>query len=323
MSGYEVYRSTSAGGTFSNVSGDSWSTGSFVASKLVGTCSNGTCTWTDSGLTKGQTYFYKVAAFDGDGYNSTSSDASAGTEVPSDTGGAVLIGGGSSSSSNQPTPTSTVSATTTVTSTSSVTSPTTTCTTCGMAVKVTIKISLKVGDRGDDIKTLQTWLAQDKIIYPEGLITGYFGPATKRAVIKFQEKYTNDVLRPFGLKNGNGWVGPATRAKLNEVFGNLATTTTSFATTTNISVQKVMLKISLKVGDRGDDIKTLQTWLAQDKIIYPEGLITGYFGPATKRAVIKFQEKYTNDVLRPFGLKNGNGWVGPATRAKLNEVFGE
>ena len=69
----------------------------------------------------------------------------------------------------------------------------------------------------------------------------------------------------------------------------------------------------LTAGSRGDDIKRLQELLAQDKDIYPEGLTTGYYGNATLRAVKKFQTKY--------GLPSV-GRVGPATRAKLQEVFG-
>ena len=59
--------------------------------------------------------------------------------------------------------------------------------------------------------------------------------------------------------------------------------------------------------------KALQQALAQDKTIYPEGLATGYYGPATQRAVIRFQKKYGIDPV---------GFVGPATRKKINEVYG-
>lgn len=77
---------------------------------------------------------------------------------------------------------------------------------------------------------------------------------------------------------------------------------------------------TLYVGSQGTQVENLQTCLAKFEDIYPEGKITGYFGSKTKEAVIKFQNKYPEDILQPAGIKEGNGKVGPATREKLNEV---
>ena len=79
-------------------------------------------------------------------------------------------------------------------------------------------------------------------------------------------------------------------------------------------------KNNLKPGDRGKEVSYLQTCLAQDAEIYPQGKITGYFGQQTKKAVIKFQEKYAEDILQPWGFKKGTGLVGKTTRLKLNEI---
>lgn len=68
------------------------------------------------------------------------------------------------------------------------------------------------GLRGNDVTALQQYLAQDKNLYPEGLITGYFGRLTEAAVKKFQEKHGIESI---------GIVGPKTRAKLNELRKNL------------------------------------------------------------------------------------------------------
>src|SRR3989344_3806385 len=48
---------------------------------------------------------------------------------------------------------------------------------------------------------------------------------------------------------------------------------------------------SLSRGSSGDDVRRLQEFLARDKEIYPNGLITGFFGPLTEVAVKKWQEK--------------------------------
>ena len=80
---------------------------------------------------------------------------------------------------------------------------------------------------------------------------------------------------------------------------------------------------NLKTGSQGDEVKELQKCLAKDPDVYPEQEISGYFGETTKKAVIKFQEKYSKEILEPSGLTKGTGEVKTATRAKLNELCAE
>src|SRR3989344_8129449 len=44
----------------------------------------------------------------------------------------------------------------------------------------------------------------------------------------------------------------------------------------------------LREGSEGDQVTLLQTLLAADAALYPEGRITGYFGPLTRRALQRF-----------------------------------
>ncbi len=80
---------------------------------------------------------------------------------------------------------------------------------------------------------------------------------------------------------------------------------------------------TLRYGQKSDEVKYLQIFLkAQGPEIYPEGLVSGYFGPLTKKAVIRFQEKYASEILAPWGLTEGTGLVGEMTRAKINSLLG-
>lgn len=81
------------------------------------------------------------------------------------------------------------------------------------------KATLKRGMRNNDTKRLQELLAFDPSVYPEGLITGYFGPLTEKAIQRFQSK-NNIVSSGNPQTTGYGLAGPKTRAKLQEVFGN-------------------------------------------------------------------------------------------------------
>ncbi|MFH1841407.1 MAG: peptidoglycan-binding domain-containing protein [Candidatus Nealsonbacteria bacterium] len=69
-------------------------------------------------------------------------------------------------------------------------------------------------------------------------------------------------------------------------------------------------------------VRCLQEFLkSQGSEIYPEGLVTGNFLALTQQAVIRFQEKYSAEILTPLGLKKGTGYVGLRTRLKINELL--
>lgn len=83
----------------------------------------------------------------------------------------------------------------------------------------------------------------------------------------------------------------------------------------------------LNTGDQGDKVRDLQKCLIylseSDSEIFPDGGVTGFYGQDTRDAVIRFQEKYREEILDPNGFKQGTGMVSKSTRAKLNEVCSE
>lgn len=76
----------------------------------------------------------------------------------------------------------------------------------------------------------------------------------------------------------------------------------------------------LEKNDEGAEIRALQVCLGKFPDIYPEKEVTGYFGAKTEKAVIRFQEKYREEILAPWGFDEGTGIVSETTRKKLNEI---
>ncbi len=90
----------------------------------------------------------------------------------------------------------------------------------GNAVCAQISSNLYLGvSNKEQVSCLQQFLASEgSDIYPEGFVTGNFGPLTTMAVIRFQEKYPSDILTPVGLSKGTGFVGTLTRQKINQLL---------------------------------------------------------------------------------------------------------
>ncbi|MDP2650212.1 MAG: peptidoglycan-binding domain-containing protein, partial [bacterium] len=77
----------------------------------------------------------------------------------------------------------------------------------------------------------------------------------------------------------------------------------------------------LDFGSRGEDVAEVQTFLAKDASLYPEGLVTGYFGSLTKMAVERYQ-CLENIVCSGTPQTTGYGRVGPTTMARINANLG-
>jgi peptidoglycan hydrolase-like protein with peptidoglycan-binding domain len=68
----------------------------------------------------------------------------------------------------------------------------------------------------------------------------------------------------------------------------------------------------LALGSQGSDVSRLQTLLSEDPSLYPEQMITGFYGPKTTEAIKRFQAQYGLPV---------SGRLDQATRAKIAEIF--
>jgi hypothetical protein len=74
-------------------------------------------------------------------------------------------------------------------------------------------------------------------------------------------------------------------------------------------VSAASLTRQLDIGVSGSDVTALQQFYAQDSAIYPEGLVTGFYGVLTAKATERFQLKNGLEVV---------GRVGPLTLAAIN-----
>ena len=83
---------------------------------------------------------------------------------------------------------------------------------------------------------------------------------------------------------------------------------------------------NMKQGDTGAEVMALQKFLNSNGFTVAAsgagsvGNETSTFGPATKAAVIKFQNAYKADILTPVGLTAGTGNWGASSRAKANTM---
>jgi peptidoglycan hydrolase-like protein with peptidoglycan-binding domain len=266
---------------------------------------------------------------------------------------------------------------------------------------VVLTNDLGPGDRDSDtngeVSKLQTFLAEDSAIYPEGAITGFYGNATRRAVERFQAA---NGIRSSGSPDTNGYgaVGPSTRAAIaakcgqssvkftaspaagkaplvvtftivaseagsyniqygdgsrgaigNEGCGsstpNVPCTWSATSTITHTyesngtyiasvtdRAGKVVGQTTVRVTNdtviqpsqcaqisrtlapddtdalTGGDVSRLQQYLAANPVLYPQGLITGYYGPATVAAVKRYQAQQ--------GISQ-TGAIGPLTLERI------
>lgn len=140
---------------------------------------------------------------------------------------------------------------------------------------------------------------------------------------------TSETCTVYTVLSGGGYYAPPAAEPASTSTSSAATSTASTATSTTAapassapvaspSPSAIVLPqftVRLMVGSEGNDVRRIQQMLV-DEGVYPEAKITGYFGALTKAAVQRFQEKY--GIAGP-GIP-GYGDVGPATRAKLNEI---
>lgn len=86
---------------------------------------------------------------------------------------------------------------------------------------------------------------------------------------------------------------------LNRLYAQIATLQTQL---NKLKAQAAGLQSELRLtkrlflGSKGNEVRTLQRILATDPSVYPEGLVTGHFGPLTAQAVRRLHSKFKLEV---------------------------
>ncbi len=162
---------------------------------------------------------------------------------------------------------------------------------------------------------------------------------TSFVVENFNSTYNSVTLIPSLQEKFTGFNGPGrsfvfkweaeikrelTKSELQEISEKVKEIRERIEEIKNIlEKREEMFDVNLHYGMReSEEVKRLQEFLKeQGSDIYEEGYITGNFFDMTKRAVIRFQEKHKEDILKPFNIENGTGFVGELTRKKMNELI--
>jgi ABC-type transport system substrate-binding protein len=123
------------------------------------------------------------------------------------------------------------------------------------------------------------------------LIPGFYGISEPTQIFSYDPERAASMLDALGYKDtdGNG-IREKTISK----------------------IPAFQFKSRLTIGSSGKEVTELQKCLKIEE--------TAYYGTVTKEAVIAFQEKYADEILKPAGYDKGTGIVGVGTRDKLNVI---
>ena len=145
---------------------------------------------------------------------------------------------------------------------------------------------IKMGSSGPQVAEVQRLLIKAGFSVGPAGADGIFGQGTYEAVRRFQESRGLD---------SDGIIGPATKKALK-----------------NVSSSSGISERLLKLGSRGEDVKTLQMTLKLRGYSIGSAGPDGVFGADTERAVKAFQADHN---LEPDGV------VGPATQEALHHDY--
>jgi ABC-type transport system substrate-binding protein len=164
---------------------------------------------------------------------------------------------------------------------------------------------LQRNDSGENVRKLQQCLAQDPDVYPEGTVNGNFGSLTFKAVVRFQEKYAEEVLAPLGLSKGTGKAGELTRTKLNALCFAGSGETIPFTLTITTADQSPLQEVAEEIEKQWEvfglqvEIKTFSASSLERDIIKPRAYQALLFGEVLGKTADPFPFWHSSQVETP------------------------
>lgn len=174
---------------------------------------------------------------------------------------------------------------------------------CSVPLYLTKAVRYGDANNPDDVRLLENFLNAYEAKNLQ--VDGIYSAADRDAVIKWQEKYPVEILKPWGLKHGTGYVYLTSLKKIKEIHEAECARLGQSA----LGDHCYLYDRKLKRGDNNVFVKSAQKALQASGSL--SGSADGVFGKKTEQAVKDFQ------IFR--GLKS-DGIIGVGTGHELGQV---
>ncbi len=171
------------------------------------------------------------------------------------------------------------------------------------------KAGIRFGGKNnpEDVRLLEQFL--NKTEGTKLPVDGVYSAADRDAVIKWQEKFATDILKPWGLTKGTGQISTTSLKKISQL--QQSTCSVEKAVAQNTSANCFVYTGVFSSGSNGAGVLKLQQSLTALGYFPKNVAANGNYGPTTAKSVTAFQ--------KANGIRL-TGQVGPLTGAKLTAL---
>jgi hypothetical protein len=215
---------------------------------------------------------------------------------------------------------------------------------CVAGVYLTKPVQFGAANNPEDVKLLEKFLnTYEAANVP---VDGFYSATDMQAVIKWQEKYPTDILAPWGLTKGTGYVYTASLKKIKQIHDAQCALLPLTPATPGIptSIVPVFYPVTQPSGggsnqalfcanpevvtqaiQLGSANNPAQVTILEKFLNAHENanlIVNGIYEQVDYNAVVKWQEKYASVVLTPGGLSKGTGYFFNASMAAMKTQVG-